>query len=737
MKALTVLFMALLSLAAVVGAFVEADEAQRLQLQQAATAAGQQFTIPGDSRLADPDKALAAVGEAATVGHVNVFRTVIAYDADGRQQTTHYILLTAHTRLFDALGLQSGRWLTADDTEHPGRFLSSVPSSDVDQVGVLRDFAGNDQVFVRGLGTAFNAVPVAGTYVMEAADQASADRFFETLATATSRAAGEPGLFTPESFKPNGGAGVSYGGGWKSILTAVQIMIIVATAFLLAFWVLHEGKRAGIMKLHGKGPVGVWWELAGRRTLVVFLVTGTVAVAASLLVRDSGVGFVESVGVAVLRVCVVMLIASGVACAYVARASVSDALKNRKDTRAVFAVNNLLKIGCSIAVIATTAGVSTQLANASAERQRLGNWERARGYGIFYPLSNGNDLEDILSGGGQMRRAETTDLYPIVNGMGSLFIDATGYEPLPPGLENPPEVIPSMVVNLNYLARFPILDHSGKEIEIRDDDPNWIILAPGHERAREAEIRSYFKAVRKDPARPAGQKFDIIWTMEGQAVFSFDPLINPGDGNNIVDPIIEVMTSANSVPGDRDNMLTGDPNSGLKVRLLDGDTTRTAQELAPALQRLKLDDNLRHLVTMDAYASKQIADLDFRIGALAAASFALIAGLLLLAIQSMSILFQHYSRRITVRRLLGADAIRASREVWLIFGAVWIVQLAGALLINQFAENPTGSASTAVASDALVVAIAVAVAVVEGLFSAAVLSTIARRGAVRVLKEEF
>jgi hypothetical protein len=236
----------------------------------------------------------------------------------------------------------------------------------------------------------------------------------------------------------------------------------------------------------------------------------------------------------------------------------------------------------------------------------------------------------------------------------------------------------------------------------------------------------------------AHQGISIIWMQDNQAVFSFNPLVYPDHGNNIVDPFIQVMTSANSLGIDRANMLSGGGGTAMKIRLLGGDTVRTLQDLLPTLKRLKLDDNLPYLVTMDEYVSQQIAALDNGIRSVAIAGIALVVGLLVLAVQSLSILFERYSRRITVRRLFGAGFMRTYREPLLIFAAVWSFQLVGALVANRLGLNPFSTATfSSVAGDGIVVGIAACVAAMEVLFSAGVLTFIESRSVVRVLKQEF
>jgi bacteriocin-associated integral membrane protein len=757
MKWIIVALLILLSATAAATEYVNTDNAQRQAVQHAAVVVGQPFKIPSDPRIEDPETTYAAIRSAADDARVNVFRTAVGYTTDDRPQVTQYALLSTDTRLFDAFEIRDGRWLAPEDTDHPERFLATVATGDPDQVGLLGDFGGNDLVFVRGLRTAFDSLPVAATYVVEASDQASFDRFMNSLAQGLSKVGDGTAGFTAATFESDGGRFAGYTTGFAPVLSGVQFLIVFFTALFLAFQVLHEAKKAGVMKLHGHGAIDVWFALAGRLILITVAASLATALAASRLIPGATADFTISVGSAIVRTFAVMLAASLVACAYIARARISDTIKNRKDTRGVFVLNTLVKVGCSVLLTAVGAGLWLQYANAANEREKLGNWERARGYGIFYPASVGNDLIELQTGGLATTEAEVHELYPVLNTRGALYIDASPYgrgaqaRPLPPGSYR------SIEVNVNYLKQFPLVDVSGRTIEISEDTSDWIVLVPIRLRDHELEIRDYFQlrrtgsqgvqgVVQADeamfdrPAPPqvAKQGISIIWLQDGQTVFSFDPQVNPNDGNVIIGPIVEVMTTANSVGVDRLNMVTGGGSTALKMHLVEGDTVRTLDDLAPTLRLLKLDDNLRNLVTMDEYVSQQIARLDEGLRSILIAGVAILVGLLVLTVQSALILFERYSRRITIRRLFGAGFMRTYREPLAILGAIWSVQVIGALVANRLGLNPfSTSTSASVADDRIVLAIAVAVVLAEWLFSSTVLTFVEKRGLVRVLKQEF
>lgn len=756
MKRVIVSLMLVLAAAAVGTVFVNTDNAQRVRMQHAAVNIGRAMTIPGDPRLADPAEMYTALRDAAEQARVNVFRTAVGFTPDGRSQVTQYVLLTGGTGLFEAFSLREGRWITPQDADHPDRFLSSAQTPGQGQVGVLDDFGGDDLFAVRDLRRSFDSLAVAGTYSVEASDSTSYQRFLTALADEVSRLAGSAGSFKASTFDGGNDSFAGYSTDYASILVGAQYAIIFVTALFIAFQVLHEAKKAGVMKLHGYGSIAVWFAISGRTIVLSLIASEAVALMASRSVPDTTWDFTFAAGLAVVRAFAVMLVASIVASVYVLRVNIANSIKNRKDTRGVFALNTLIKIACTVTLIAVGSGLWLQYATAVRERQELGNWERARGYGIFYPGEVGNDLVEFETGGNATVAAEVYDLYPLLNRRGALYVDAKSYEPsaLAEGL--PPDAYRSMEVNVNFLQRFPVRDESGRPVEVGEETSDWVLLVPSRYRSEQTAITTYFQRLRTGGAgqegavqaeqavfdRPppdtvAHQRVSVIWTQNGQQVFTFDPTVDPRHGNNVFDPIIEVMTTANSLGIDRANMIGGG-SGALKVRLLDGDTIKTLQDLEPALRSLKLDDNLPYLVTMDEFAARQIADLDNGIRSVAIAGLALFAALLVLAVQSISILFERYSRKITVRKLFGAGFARKYREPLLLFSAVWIAQLVGALIANRFGLNPFSTqTSRSVAADGVVLVMAAVVALGEGLFSFGVLTFIENRSVVRVLKQEF
>ena len=310
-----------------------------------------------------------------------------------------------------------------------------------------------------------------------------------------------------------------------------------------------------------------------------------------------------------------------------------------------------------------------------------------------------------------------------------------------------------MQVNVKYLHQFPIHDTNGTLVDIPDTDRDWVVLVPAKYKEQANAIQSYFQTSRTGDGQQPGiaeqertnshlnvpawmdhQRVTVIWIAD-QAVFGFDPSINPTGHGAIDSPIIQVSTSANSLPLDFANAVTGNGGAAMKVKLVDKDPTKTLDALRPELKALHLDDNLRYLVTLDEYAQQQLAFYRSDMKTVLGVGALLLVALLMLIAQSMSMSFDRFSRRVAVRRMLGTPFIAAHREFRRFFTTLCVAQVIVALAANAAGANPLASGSSAPLANVLVVS--VTVALLELGVSAVVLARIERRRIIDTLKGEF
>lgn len=186
----------------------------------------------------------------------------------------------------------------------------------------------------------------------------------------------------------------------------------------------------------------------------------------------------------------------------------------------------------------------------------------------------------------------------------------------------------------------------------------------------------------------------------------------------------------------------------MKVKLINRDTEQTLQALEPELKRLKLDDNLPSLITVEQYVLGQIYELQKQRNQLLFISLGMAAGLLVLVVQNLSIFFSKYQQRIIVRRLFGTGFFRTYKEYLWLLTATWVIQIGICFLMNNGLASlllqeaarvfavATSIHEAMGSSDINVLAAGVGVVAVEFAASVLALFIIEQRNKVNILKGE-
>ncbi|NBH12395.1 hypothetical protein [Amycolatopsis sp. SID8362] len=435
----------------------------------------------------------------------------------------------------------------------------------------------------------------------------------------------------------------------------------------------------------------------------------------------------------------------------------ADRGRSRSSFGSAIAVPAVVKAVCGVVLAVLGVAVWQQVTDLGKQLDALAPWEKVQNYAIFYPRLVGNDQQELESGGNASSVAEARGLYPVLEEAGALYVDSVNYQQGAPADPASPWPVPPIRVNGNYLEQYPVLDESGRRIEVADSEQAWVVAVPERFKAREAELKELFKSVRtggrgitgvaqaeariagdKAPERFADQEVRIIWMATGQQVFSFDPKVNPEHGNMITDPVIEIMTPANSLTVDRLNSVTGGLDTGLKVRV-DGDAAAVSARLAPLLRELRLDDNLQYLVSVHDAMSTQVNEL--RGGLVQAGAFGVGALLVVVVLTAATVVIgsDRLRRRLTVRRLHGTGFTRSYRELLFVVGGTWLAQsLAAAVVVvwlGTQTESVPGVEVNAFAQVPKLLAVALAALLIEVLFVVVTARVVERRNAVKRLKE--
>jgi len=241
----------------------------------------------------------------------------------------------------------------------------------------------------------------------------------------------------------------------------------------------------------------LWFIIAGNLIAVMFVLSAVVSLFLAMSIENTTSQFVGDIVLTQFKTYIIITVLSLISCLYISRIRVSDTLKNRKDTKGIFILNTLLKVGCSVLLILIALTIWGQYAELSVRRENLKNWEHSKDYGVFYPLTIGYDgVEEANIGLPAVMSAIDSELYPVLNRMGAVLINATLYEEEQLLADKDWAGIRSIKVNNNYLREFPVYDTHNNPVQVSEDTSDWVLLVPEKYRHREREILSFFKKSR-------------------------------------------------------------------------------------------------------------------------------------------------------------------------------------------------------------------------------------------------
>jgi len=725
-------------------AYNEADQLEQLSRPEAYSRLGTTFEVPYRNAVNKQDVFWAALRHTAEQSQINVFRKVDGWALDGEPFAAYYVLLTSeNTALFDAFSLRSGRFLEPSDLQDCAGFLSTTLGSDPGQIGLLDDIGRNNRVSIYGMQRLFETYPASGLYVIETHDRQAAEAFV-TLLEGTLAAGGvyiDIGLY--EDYQHY--SFYSYSSGFASTLLWLAIL---AVAIMAVYRQLYEAKRTAVLRLSGNSPLQVWFLISGRFILVSMASLVVAGVVATLALPGPTTSLAPIVALRLAGIAALLIAVSLASLVYIRSAAVHEALKNRKDTLSLVIVSLIIKGVLSLVLIYMGATSISQYSMIQTEKQRFGNWQHTAQYGVYYPMSVGLDGMDSL---GHVHAQIAYELYPALNRDGALFVEATDYAY---NLENSTFGFKSIKVNPNYLGVYPVLDVSGKPITIQEDETDWILLVPESYRPQETEIINAFRLMRLGSGEGAQSIWDadvfflgrtvenpqpnqvvrIIWTANNQQVFSFTPQVYPENGNNILDPIIQVMTEGNFAGFDRYNSISGGMDTPLKIRLVDGSTTKTYENYLPLLQELGLDDNMKSLLTLDDIAFSLIQKYNAFLLQYVFQMVLVAAVFLLVVMHSVPLLFELDARRVAIRKLFGYPFVPRHRRFFIIFASVWALTVFVTVVFRPTFDSPFGNLPQTLGH---LLFCAGVFFIIEALVSSIALSFVESRRIGNIIKGEF
>lgn len=634
---------------------------------------GHPFMIPEDIAI-DEETLYSVLKKSAIDANVNVFRSARYHRPDEKIEYIKYLLLTGESKLFNYVQLKEGKFPNPDDADY---ILTSSIQDHKKRIGVLKELSSELHTTIRPLEDSFAVLSSSGRYFIETDDNENVSRFLDTITTHlntyimndTNR---ENNLIVSSDLQPNQ-AFISYNNEMiilhdLSLLETSRNIILAITCLLFIYYLFSQTKPLGVMKMHGVSIGGIWWRLIGKLIVYTFIATmlGFIIFAflSKLPLTDWFISLISLVALSLLYI-----IASIISLIILSKFTISDMVKKKKSTKPILIINWIAKVIIGISIIFISLdlffhyNILKEDINRFQEVSEQGKeWKKvADKYGVFQSYigystaHNYEELENEL----QKEDASLNRLYKKLNEMGSMVIDASEYEQQNLALNQGSSGISSMIVNVNYLSAYPLLDSNGNPLHITENEKDWLILVPEQYKHEEEEIINYFKST-SDFYLPTDKDSDIqlLWIKSGQRAFSMNPHVFPLEDNYVQDPVIHVKTTSNDLNlyrgGIRGNGL-GDP---MKVALLNGNPQATFQELFPLLESLNLSLNSK-ISSIDNFITERIMSQKSYLRYNVVALVCLFLLFTIVSIQNLVIQFHNQSKKFVLYSLFGISITRS------------------------------------------------------------------------------
>jgi len=634
------------------------------------------FYIPNELMFANPELINTMLTETAQARGSNLFRTSTLYDEKGDMVISKYVYFVKETDFWEMLDGQ-------------------------EQMGAVNSFGTGYSVYIFPFQQLYESLPTYGYYSVELATPISLEMFLEDFAERLNQYFKEKGIDI--------GAPLSYADFISQTMMEVPIdlnqtvelwlfFMIVVLVILLMYYVVVRQKQISILKLNGLSGGLIWYQVVGRWIMTAFgmICISIVGVGLVISIFYGEMYFLFQVIYKQVLLCLAILVSSGLTCFVIAQTPAYKGLNNKSNKKTMLLINVCFKVCISVLALFVGSSAWLDYSEWNIKEEMFQKWEISGDYAMFYPLYTGDAQPKEIY---QMDVRINQELYPVLNAMGSLFINARSYEP--DSLLYDKVDVRYITVNPNYLKRFPLYDSANEQIIISEQNQDYLVAIPEQYKEEETKIRAFFqeeKEWRLDIDENVyglsvseylkTTEITILWLKEGQSVFSFNPEVFLDNGNFIHDPIIRVITENNSLAVERELVLGGGVRDALKVKLQGGSFQDTYELLLPTLEKLELEHNLQHLIVVDELMTRQLADIRENVWRNVFVLFVLLMVILLLLVQNIFILFHSNKKIYAVQRVFGYSFGKINQKYFYYLILMSVVQIMASFLICKYFMYP-------------------------------------------------
>lgn len=646
------------------------------KLINSSSAFGFELTIPEDDYNASPSH-LKYLKQAARDNNVNLVRTVSYYDnKKNASYTADYIYLVTDTAFFENITMKEGRFLSEEDMNNSSIFISTEKTDIDKQIGVIKDFGGEHYYSIYILDDILTQYKYSGKYRVECNSYSQFTDFVDDYVSYLKSKT--PGIdLTREMFIVKDNEIQPKAKNSAISLEEVVIFFFLILFLTFLFYLVSQTKAISVLKLNGFTKREVCSHIFISFFIKTTIISNIAVLLLMLIIPNNNVEFVIKVlSTNIFVFLLALLLLSCICIIYTRNIKITYCIKGKKPIGAIILFNGIFKMAVSVVIIILMVNLIGNMRRISQKQNNLKHWDNASDYGVFYPVRVGDDSVAIRTGEHPLD-VPTYNLYPFLNNeMKAIYINADLYtnESIETNKNNE-YYIREITVNPNYLREYPIYDENGEFIDISEDTPYAVYLIPEQYKDKEDYNYKYFSRGREQyhelhtnlynqEPKPKSTEVVFIYTKSGQNIFSFNSNILMENDNLIPDPIIYVMTEANSLIPDRHYTATS--NQTLFIKLIDNNTDLTYSALLDTLKEYSLDDNFPYLIRPNDIILQEINNLRTQATVTKYILLNLSVLLFITIIQSIYLLFQRNKFEYFLKKAFGHNFMKRYKNIFFI-----------------------------------------------------------------------
>lgn len=580
---------------------------------------------------------------------LNKFNASIYYDrlSEDKNLKIKYIYDT-NDKYLKQISMKSGRVLNEEDM-NSNNFISTKKNSNANQIGVIATFNKNIDRDIKTLKSILNdGFNFSGSCQIVFDKSTNVDLFIKELEESLNI----KGIYTID----NENIHIERNNNYKWLIMIIYLIVML----LILYDLLNSYKEIGIRKLLGYSSKKIYFERITNLIKVNLIISVSTLIIMGLIFFNQFniylVTFIFAfVGDVLLQSLILAFICS-IACIYINFITINTLIKNRKPLNFILILNYIAKVCCLVVLIFF---IIKCINNFTILNERFSksfnNWEYLDNFAsisslkMTYEEFQNQDFIDIQK-----------KLYQEFNQRGAILANFNEYS-LEIRKVNYKETNyyyerDNVFINPNYLKLYKIYDENNNPINISEEDSDFIMLVPEKYKNDKEKILRYADFWKKSEyySISTEQKSRIIWIKSNQKIFTTNINIHPELGNEVIDPILHIITENNLSSKDYNFIMTSDGNP-FKIKAENGmNPEMTIREI---FKKYNIEKYVGDITLVNEQVASDAKNIKDNLKLLSIVSLILLAILLTIIVQNVYNYFDKFSSKLAIEKLCGYKII--------------------------------------------------------------------------------